>query len=63
MIEPLEIFGWLQREGPGPIPRAWQVDPRVHAVFAARAKEESRRRARVRELLQLSAGTAGETIG
>ncbi len=62
MVEPLEIFGWLQREGPGPIPRAWIVDPRVHELFTARAEMEKRRRATVRELLRQSASDARETI-
>ncbi len=61
MVEPLEIFGWLQREGSGPIPRAWIVDPRVHELFAERAEEEKRRRAKVRELLRQLASTARET--
>ncbi len=54
MLEILEMFDWLQREGAFPIPKAWRVDPRVHEAFAARAAEEQQRRAQVRELLQSS---------
>ncbi len=57
MIEPLEMFGWLQREGPGPVPRAWKVNPRVHAAFATRAEAERRQRAKTSELLQQLTGS------
>ncbi len=50
MIEPLEMFGWLQREGPPLLPKAWLVDPRVHEIFAERAEEERERRQLVRSL-------------
>ena len=52
MLEPLEMFGWLHREDNAPIPKAWQVDPKVHEAFASKAAEEQQRRAQVRELLQ-----------
>ena len=52
MLEPLEMFGWLRREDRLPIPRAWIVNPNVHEVFEAKAKQERERRAQVRQLLQ-----------
>ena len=55
MLEPLEIFGWLQREGPPLLPKAWLVDPRVHEQFARQAELERVRREQVRELLSRSA--------
>ena len=57
MLEPLEMFGWLHREDNAPIPKAWQVDPKVHEAFASKAAEEQQRRAQVRELLQPSKET------
>ena len=49
-IKPLEMFGWLKPDDPI-MPRAWQVDPRVHEKFAERAERERERRERVRKLV------------
>ena len=47
----LEMLGWLQREGPPLLPKAWRVDPRVHEMFAERAEQERERREQVRNLI------------
>ena len=60
MLEPLEMFGWLQREGPPLLPKAWLVDPRVHEMFAERAEQEKERRQQVRSLLARSIGEISE---
>ena len=57
MMEPLDMMNWVQREGPGPIPRAWTVTPAVHDTFAAKAAQERERRDEVRALLQQSQET------
>ncbi len=60
MIEPLEMFGWLQREGPPLLPKAWLVDLRVHEMFANLAEKERARREHVRTLIMESVGAERE---
>lgn len=53
LFEKLEAFGWLFRCEPGAKsnkPR-WIVNPRVHALFADRGKEEAERRQSAKEAL------------
>ncbi len=52
MMEPLEMMNWVEREGLGPIPRAWKVSPAVHNTFAAKAAKERKRRDEAHVLLQ-----------
>ena len=52
MVEPLEMMNWVMREGTGPVPRAWKVNPAVHETFSAKAAHERERRNQVRALLQ-----------
>ena len=54
-LELLEMFGWLQREGPPLLPKAWLIEPRVHEQFAGQAELERNRREQMRELLSQSA--------
>ena len=51
MLEPLEIFGWLE---PDDLfrPRAWVVNSTVHEMFAERAEQERERRNKIRDLLK-----------
>ncbi len=47
IFEQLEAFGWLQRKtGRRYTDVIWQVNPEVHRLFAAKAKEERERRQR-----------------
>jgi hypothetical protein len=53
VFDQLDALGWIDRV-PGPRPTTpphWQVNPTVHAKFAARASAESERRARNRKLV------------
>jgi Protein of unknown function (DUF3987)/Bifunctional DNA primase/polymerase, N-terminal len=53
VFEQLEALGWLTRM-PGPrltVPSHWDVNPRVHARFAERAKAEAERRQRERAMI------------
>ena len=57
MVEPLEMMSWLERDGIGPVPRAWTVNPAVHETFGAKAAQERERRDQVRALLQQTTET------
>ncbi|WP_210212754.1 hypothetical protein, partial [Mesorhizobium sp. M7A.F.Ca.ET.027.03.2.1] len=52
VLERLDAFGWLE---PAHASRRdslqWTVRPAVHALFASRAKDETERRRKVREVI------------
>jgi hypothetical protein len=53
VFEQLDALGWVNRvPGARPTdPPHWVVNPEVHRLFAERAKQETARRARDREIL------------
>jgi hypothetical protein len=55
MIEPLEMFAWVEPEQVFD-PRSWTVNPEVHIKFAHRAEEERARRESVHEKIREEAG-------
>jgi hypothetical protein len=53
LFERLEAFGWVdleQQPSPNTTPK-WRVNPAVHRLFEARAREEKIRRERVRQVM------------
>jgi hypothetical protein len=50
-ISPLVAGGWLIPNEPGPVPKSWTVNPRVHEFFRDRTAAEERRKASVAELM------------
>ncbi len=52
VMDGLVTMGWLRAEAtsnPAKPPTAWEVNPRVHTTFAARAEQERERRARAQQ--------------
>ena len=50
-VSPLVAGGWLTPAEPGPLAKAWTVNPAVRDFFQERAKEEERRKMAVAELM------------
>jgi hypothetical protein len=50
-ISPLVAGGWLMPNEPGPVPKSWTVNPRVHDYFRDRSAAEERRKASLAELM------------
>jgi hypothetical protein len=50
-MELLEHASWVTGDG-HPRRPSWTVDPRVHALFAARAEAELENRRRIQELIR-----------
>jgi hypothetical protein len=54
IFEQMDAFGWISRDPKARSTseaRFWTVNPEVHRVFAARAKEENERRQKQRQLI------------
>jgi Protein of unknown function (DUF3987)/Bifunctional DNA primase/polymerase, N-terminal len=50
-ISPLVAGGWLTSQEPGPIAKAWTVNPKVHELFSARSQEEEARKSTIAALM------------
>jgi hypothetical protein len=50
-ISPLVAGGWLTSQEPGPIAKAWTVNPKVHELFSARTQEEENRKSTIAALM------------
>ena len=55
-ISPLVAGGWLIPNEPGPVPKSWTVNPRVHDHFRDRTADEERRKASLAELMNSPRG-------
>ena len=53
MLSPLVAGGWLLPENETPFNRSWIVNPAVHALYAARADAEGKKRTMLRSLLKM----------
>jgi hypothetical protein len=51
-VSPLIAGGWLVPDHPGPMARAWVVNPQVAKQFTARARDEERRKAEIAALMK-----------
>jgi hypothetical protein len=61
-VSPLVAGGWLVSKEPGPIAKAWRVNPSVHTHFRARTKEEDTHKAAIAALMNSTrARKAGES--
>jgi len=50
-VSPLVAGGWLTPDQPGPMARAWTVNPQIREQFTARAEIEERRKAAIAVLM------------
>jgi hypothetical protein len=50
-VSPLVAGGWLTPCEPGPVCKAWTVNPQVHEFFRERAQQEDRRKTVLAELM------------
>jgi hypothetical protein len=55
LLSPLVAGDWLTPYDGDPDPKGWEVNPKVHEQFAAKAKQEAARREQLRELVRAAA--------
>jgi hypothetical protein len=59
-VSPFVAGGWLEPMEPGPLCRAWAVNPALDALFAERRQLENDRKTQVREAMEKTFATRRE---